>query len=79
MECWEGGYIPTPNGVFPLEDVFVIDPFANGVDLEDPDTDDVWSLRKNNYGSIILILAIVEAHLVILSSKKQFHYMTAML
>ena len=30
IDCWDGGHIPTPDGVFPIEEVYRIDPYLNG-------------------------------------------------
>ena len=48
IDCWEGGSISTPGGKFPIEEIYRIDPFLDGLSDEEG-TDDVWYGRENNF------------------------------
>ena len=60
IDCYEGHHISTPGGVFPIEQLYRIDPFLNGLDDDPATTDDVWHGRENNLDSTTSMLGNVE-------------------
>ena len=50
IDCYDGYHIPTPDGKFPIEELYRVDPFTDGLSNDQSTTDDIWYARENNLG-----------------------------